>query len=1649
MRKLHLFLGGLIWLATEAIGPAGLAWAQDTDHDGLPDSVEEILATDPLAPEILYPVGTFSRPPSEKSSMQFMKVEFGNVGQNRWLWAIHFQKPYAFSNAQLILYLDADNNPQTGRNDMGCEYMFSHVEGQPGVTAFAPDGSHTTAPLPRVALQNGVLYMCVDCPIKQENGRSVFRYMLLSEYRQPHVAADSTGWINANGPSNSEKRVILTVDQITSDENFLRTEGLDLIWKLQADPANICFRSPEAELRNMRYYDAEYRWWAVYGASGSITVTVPRAGTFIPAVVVYDTGGAETYQMLLEGKPLGHFVAAEDDQRQRIYFLKEPVTFRGGEKLTLKVGSVGQHITEDIMLLAKQPPVRGRKFEIQHIESGVARLKGKQVARLTWITTWPAACTVEYWPLSTAADISASKLSSRQPATRPPSSAPPFAPEILRYTEPAAVANHRVYLEGLQPGAVYGFRILAPKPDGAVVKSPDQKFVFRLLQPFAGTAKRERTPLRVENPYNFPLRQACIATGVPFSKGELGNPAHVRLLDPAGREIPVQIQPTAYWQDNSLKWLLVIFLADVPAKTTAIYQLEYGSSVKRHAFSSSLNLHQQGTQLLVNTGRLRVSFDTAQSALPIEIGFQEGERWRTAAQNPVAEIKDAAGHIFSTAHPPERIEMEESGPLRAVVKICGHHHNAEGKPFMAYIIRYVFYSGQIPFRVYYTWGNDVDSDFTSFKGLSMRFPLSVESASNLQWTTSVDGQIRRGLRTLSLRQMEDNQCTWQGDQSPAATGRRAEGWLDVSGAEAGLAIAVRDFWQLYPKAFVSKENALEVQLCPEFPAGTYDGRDMLEEIKLYYYLRNGEYKVRQGVQKQHELLIIPHSGGFSETLLQELTAFQEPLIAACTPERYCRTRVFGDVLPATAGRTPEYEQICENVYRGYVSYRENNRNYGMLNFGDVFGERKINWANGEYDHHHAFLMQFIRTGERKWLFLGEKAARHAIDVDTCHYGPRAGGVWIHSMGHTGGYYPRDPFGGLGIAGGGFTPSHTWTEGFCEWFWLTGDATAFENAALVADYYDGAYLNNYDFSNCRDNGWHILLTMAAYHATNDPYYLNAARIIVERTLERATPGDKPGELAGWHRQMVPGHCYDLPRHRGEANFMLGVLANALEVYYADVPDPRVAEAVKGGARQAVKELWVPEADGFRYTSCPNMAGYTANNDMTAEVLFFAYRLGGNPEWGEIAMRAMAAAFRDGIGSIAHLRWTPRIIYNMDLLRQEGLWLAPQPSVRVILRNEKVQDFHIWLAAAKAMEWNKKVALTTPNGKSLVPDETGKIFVEKGPPGYYVLTAHELAQPWRLETSLRYWCVDASAGVLVKAGRMPMYVRYFQGASATITPQKGQPSISQPESQGDIQHVVVRGPGQIFFKVSGPPWLSLGWGELMNPSAPLAFIEGPPMLRPGALSGEYVARVMDLDNDVEKYLWDIGAGKTLEGPRVYAVFQGSGQNQIKLRVRDKAGNEGQAEMTVKLPPAEFAHLSADDVIWIEAEDFADQGLDKVQIFERIGCSGRMISYWEATKGHWLEWRVPVSAAGDYVIYLRYCSGAPEAPHRALTINGQTPGPAFADMILPVTGGFCTQQDNWAYFAAGNGQPVRFAAGEHRLRLINLGGGVGLDAIMLVKK
>lgn len=1207
------------------------SFAQDADGDGLPDAVEEQLGTDKALAETLTPLGTFPAGNTEAArrfpELDIVRVDFGNVAKDRWLWAVHFAKPYTFANSLLIIYLDADNDPATGRKGMGCEVMLSHRRGVPGISAFAPDGSPGEGSLPRVALVNGVLYLCHDGAIKQEGGHSIFRFSVLSETAEPHAFVDSTGWLQAKAPPNSEREKVIMLDDITENENFEVTEGLDLIWQLQANPANIVLSSVQGELQGMAYYDAEYRWPAVRGANGTITLKVPRGGTFYPAVVVYDTAGKEAYELLVEGKRVGRFLAAEDDRRQRIFFLSQPIEFQGGERLTLRTGAVGQHITEDILLLAERPPVRRRTFEIRYIQAEHVRHQGEEKMRLTWITTWPVACTVEYGP----------------------------SPENLqRVAEERPLANHRLYLSGLERGTTYRFRIVAPRPDGQTVASPEMAFTFAPPPLPKGKAQRERLSLRVENPYDFPWTAFPITSGVPFAQGELADPASVRLLNREGQEVPLQAQATMRWRDGSVKWLLLSFLATVGAKQTAEYTLEYGSQVSRRTFPTPLRALRQGETLVVETGPLRVRFDAAKSGLPTEIWFDadgdgefKEEEELTGGRGMEAWVKDEQGHLYTAAHPPERLEVEEEGPVRVVVKVEGHHRSEDGaREFFAYTHRFVFYAG-LPFvRFYHAWGNDrEEAEFTLFEGLGIRVPLS--KGAPWEWRVGLgQGQTMSGRGFLALDQWRDDGY----GLTPAlpTPPRRADGWLQALNGRWGVTVAVRDFWQLYPKSLRFTPEGLEVDLCPDFPPGTYDGCTKLEEIKWFYALMGGRYKVRLGLRKQHEMMLLFHPAA-GEEALRWAEAFQEPLIAVCPPERYCESQVFGEVLPATTGRWPDYEEVCERVYRNYVRQREEGREYGMFNFGDQWGERRVNWANGEYDHTWALLLQFVRTGERRWYFLADRAARHFLDVDTCHFGPRRGGYWVHAMGHTGDYF-TEPYEGSGIPRGGFTVSHTWTEGFFAWFALSGDPTAWEAATMIADYYDGAYLNNYDYSNCRDNGWHLILTLAAYRATNDPYYLNAARIIVERTLERQTPG------GGWHRQMVPGHCYDMPRHRGEANFMLGVLANGLWEYFREVPDPRVAEALIGGAKQVVQELWVEEVNGFRYTSCPNMKGYIANNDMTTPMLFFAHRVGGERRFAEIALRAMKAAFAGGIGSIAHLRWAPRLLYHMDLLRQEGI-VAP--------------------------------------------------------------------------------------------------------------------------------------------------------------------------------------------------------------------------------------------------------------------------------------------------------------------------------------------------------------------------------------------------------
>jgi hypothetical protein len=646
----------------------------------------------------------------------------------------------------------------------------------------------------------------------------------------------------------------------------------------------------------------------------------------------------------------------------------------------------------------------------------------------------------------------------------------------------------------------------------------------------------------------------------------------------------------------------------------------------------------------VVTGPLKVFVSRRRYSFPGEIwfdengdgAFEDSERVSAADQPGAFTVEDAEGNTFSSAAGPAEVAVEESGPLRAVVRIRGAHYRKDRRLF-GYATRLHLYAGQPYLRAAHTFVNDAEAaEFTTIRSLQLDWPLAGAGTGE----------------PVRITQLRDDRYEVE-RPSGVTPGRRSDGIVSWTDGRRTVTLALRDFWQNYPKEIAATAGGFHLALCPRLQPDTYaDARGTVDEHRLYYFFDQGGYKLRQGVSKTHDIWLAVTPGRQSAAL--PLT----PLRAMAPARWYAASKAFGELAPVRPrGILADYDAAFANSFGVYLANREKNREYGMLNFGDWWGEREINWGNSEYDTQHAFLLQWARTGDWRYFRAAEEMEWHNRDVDTVHHhrdARRAGGVYLHVVGHTGDYYRESPVPGKGIVAGRFAVSHTFIEGHLDYYFLTGDRRSFETAARIADRYDTLETRNYDFTNCRNPGWHLILTMAMYNATGDPFYLNAARIIAERVFERQTSD------GGWRRQLVPEHCQCLPRHHGNAGFMVGILLTGLRYYYEATGDERAARSIERGARFLVQDLWTPQVDGFRYTSCPRTQAGAWSNFLLFDGIVFAHRRTGDPMLGEVLRRGTPAALQTmhgwGKGFTQYTRVAPHFLGYLAELAERS---APAP------------------------------------------------------------------------------------------------------------------------------------------------------------------------------------------------------------------------------------------------------------------------------------------------------------------------------------------------------------------------------------------------------
>jgi hypothetical protein len=654
-------------------------------------------------------------------------------------------------------------------------------------------------------------------------------------------------------------------------------------------------------------------------------------------------------------------------------------------------------------------------------------------------------------------------------------------------------------------------------------------------------------------------RAEPVTSGVPVAKSlDLRTADGLRLLDSSGREVPAQFAVTSRWggspsdASRPIRWLLIDFQADVGAGGTAAYRLEGGGdgSVR----GTTLRVTRSDAQVLeISTGPAHFAFGKRAFRLfdSVHVG---GQRLLSAASSSGIIATDTSGRVYSSAvSAPSEVALEVNGPLRKTVRVKGALAGPGGK-LLHYTARISLFAGHTRARVALSVINKRDPveeggqpqvwhigspRSASFRDLSLR--LECNGITGARFVLGgVAGGSHGPAGSAKVYQDSSGTAHWDRhrgnhprpqsyvsfrgykvyrDGSQVASGTQASPWLDLSGAQGGVEVAARDFWQNFPKALRGSGGAVEAGLFPTEYAGNYSFRPQ--------------------EQKTHELLFNFHGGSPAMEELSGLAAsLQEPLFAQATPTYYLSSGALGRVTGLTGD--PEfdaYERLNTSTLGGgetdLYKVRDEADFYGWQDYGDVpidYEDGGTGTFNQKYNFDYGMMLQFMRTGDFRWFTLADSGGRHVADLDVLHFQGEPDVWWEGGFfGHS--YHDEDSNSNPNRNEGAPHPDLVFgAPGLFLLHYMTGNRVAYDTAMEISKNIryrfdnsfgrgnDQGYANAYDYDNeCespRPFAHGLMVLVEAFRATGDESYLATSGWLI-RNAHSATdmfitdpvPGDR--------------------------------------------------------------------------------------------------------------------------------------------------------------------------------------------------------------------------------------------------------------------------------------------------------------------------------------------------------------------------------------------------------------------------------------------------------------------------------------------------------------------------------------------------------------
>ena len=752
--------------------------------------------------------------------------------------------------------------------------------------------------------------------------------------------------------------------------------------------------------------------------------------------------------------------------------------------------------------------------------------------------------------------------------------------------------------------------------------------------------------IRFQKLYRYErLREHC-QIAIPFAKGALTQEKRVQVLQD-GQCMPSQKKVTSRYEDGSIRYLFVRFLANLPANDKAVLQVE--SDCDKVCKYEGIQVTETETGYQIKAG---VDFAVSHDSENIFDRLMDGRKKYSAEQFAGPYLKDGEGNSYGIHLGKWRIM--ECGPLVAVLRCMGECTGAKHVTFELKLTAYAEKPWvEISYRIINSTDDPLHVASLTFallaEGADYNATLIRDTDNNKENPTDhedIDAD-RLVYHTYGIQELPEIEkecpvskirtCTGQSNYKTSfSIGRNGHPvckvvdaaflvgemhehftevlygtfFADRTDAQGGVCATIFQAKQNYPKAVKADGSGVYVMLVPE---------DVDRVV------------MESGMSREQRFLL--HFHGPEETLTEidnRSLIYQMPDKPSLSPEIFREAGVMPDIFVDKDKMNQEVEIALIGKCDGHA------RCFGMLNWGDSPDPGYTNqgrgkgmpvWTNNEYDYPHACALLYARTGERRFLDYMITACSHWMDVDVCHYSKdplKIGGQWEHTIGHC-----RD---------GVIVCSHEWVEGLLDCYHFTGDERALETAIEIGENVlrlleTPMYQKSGEIS-ARETGWALRTLTALYVETHDKKWLAKCEWIVGQFREWYE------KYGGW---ISPYTDNTLIR----VGFMISVAVGSLMRYYRIFPEESLRQMMIAAIDDLVDNCLM-ENGLFYYKELPSL-NRLGNNTLLLEAMTIGYELTGDTKYLECGRYTFRKAIHAPAPSVVG---TKKIVEDAVIHNSEG-------------------------------------------------------------------------------------------------------------------------------------------------------------------------------------------------------------------------------------------------------------------------------------------------------------------------------------------------------------------------------------------------------------